>query len=311
MWQLVDDSCCPERDHRLMTDTAPRLPLPATLVAAAEAEGRTGWLVTLPGTVARLVREWSLAVEAPFTPGGQTAWVAPVRDHTGAERVLKVAWRHPEAEHEADGLLAWAGHGAVRLHAAERTGDTSALLLERCRPGTPLAMVMEPEQDRVVARLLRRLWIAPPAGSVFRPLQDMCALWADEFARRVAAVPDRTDLGLAREGMALFRGLPADADRAVLLVTDLHAGNVLAAEREPWLVIDPKPYVGDPAYDATQHLLNCAERLHADPAGLANRMADLLAVDPVRLRRWLFARCVQESPGDPPLADVVRRLPLY
>jgi len=96
----------------------------------------------------------------------------------------------------------------------------------------------------------------------------------------------------------------------VLLVTDLHAGNVLAARREPWLAIDPKPYIGDPAYDATQHLLNCAERLHADPAGLAVRMADLLEVDPVRLRRWLFARCVQESPGDPPLADVVRRLPL-
>ncbi|HLM05692.1 MAG TPA: aminoglycoside phosphotransferase family protein [Blastococcus sp.] len=293
-----------------MTDTAPRLPLPAALVAAAEAEGRTGWLATLPGTVARLVRDWSLAVEAPFSPGGQTAWVAPVRDYTGAERVLKIAWRHPEAEHEADGLRAWAGHGAVRLCAAESTGDTSALLLERCRPGTPLATTGEPEQDRVVASLLRRLWIAPPAESAFRPLQDMCAQWAEEFAQQGAAHPEGTDPGLAREGMALFRSLPADADRAVLLVTDLHAGNVLAAEREPWLVIDPKPYVGDPAYDATQHLLNCVERLHADPAGLANRMADLLAVDPVRLRRWLFARCVQESPGDPPLADVARRLPL-
>jgi streptomycin 6-kinase len=293
-----------------MSDTAPRLPLPPRLVGAAEAEGRTAWLTTLPGTVARLVREWSLAVEAPFTPGGRTAWVAPVRDHTGAERVLKVAWRHPEAEHEADGLLAWAGHGAVRLHTAERTGDTIALLLERCRPGTPLATVSEPEQDKVVAGVLRRLWIAPPAGSGFRSLQDMCAQWANEFAQQVAADPDGTDPGLAREAMALFRALPSDAERAVLLVTDLHAGNVLAAEREPWMVIDPKPHVGDPAYDATQHLLNCAERLNADPAGLANRMADLLAVDPVRLRRWLFARCVQESPGDPPLADVARRLPL-
>jgi Aminoglycoside/hydroxyurea antibiotic resistance kinase len=110
--------------------------------------------------------------------------------------------------------------------------------------------------------------------------------------------------------MGLFRSLPPDADRAVLLVTDLHAGNVLAARPEPWLVIDPKPYVGDPAYDPTQHLLNCAERLHADPAGLAARMAHLLEVDPVRLRRWLFARCVLESPGDPALADVARRLPL-
>jgi streptomycin 6-kinase len=110
--------------------------------------------------------------------------------------------------------------------------------------------------------------------------------------------------------MALFRALPAEADRAVLPVTDLHAGNVLAAQREPWLVIDPKPYVGDPAYDAVQHLLNCAERLHADPTGLADRMAGLLEVDPVRLRRWLFARCVLETPGVPALTDVARRIPI-
>jgi streptomycin 6-kinase len=288
----------------------PSRPLPRALVAAAEAEGRTAWLATLPATVARLSRAWSLRVEAPFTPGGRTAWVAPVRDHTGAERVLKVAWRHPEAEHEADGLRAWAGRGAVRLHAAERTGCTRALLLERCRPGTPLAGRSEPEQDEVAAGLLRRLWIDPPTGSVFRPLQEMCERWADEFAQRLAARPDEADPGLARDGMALLRALPADADRAVLLVTDLHAGNVLAARREPWLAIDPKPYVGDPAYDATQHLLNCTERLHAAPAGLTARMADLLEVDPVRLRRWLFARCVQESLGDPPLADLARRLPL-
>ena len=52
----------------------------------------------------------------------------------------------------------------------------------------------------------------------------------------------------------------------MLLATDLHAANVLRAEREPWLVIDPKPFIGDPAFDATQHLFNCRARLHADPA---------------------------------------------
>jgi streptomycin 6-kinase len=85
---------------------------------------------------------------------------------------------------------------------------------------------------------------------------------------------------------------------------------VLAARREPWLVIDPKPHVGDPAYDAIQHLLNCTERLHADPVGLAARMAGLLEVDPVRLRRWLFTRCVLQSPDEPALADLARRLPI-
>ena len=106
----------------------------------------------------------------------------------------------------------------------------------------------------------------------------------------------------------MFRELPATADRHVLLATDLHAGNVLAAEREPWLVIDPKPYVGDPAYDPVQHLLNCPERLRTDAAALADRMADLCGVDRERLRLWLFARCVVESASWPWMADVARRL---
>lgn len=286
-------------------------PLPRSLVEAAQREGRTAWLATLPGTVARLARTWSLTVEAAFQPGGQTAWVAPVRDRAGDERVLKVAWRHPEAEHEADGLRAWAGHGAVQLYTVERSADTIALLLERCRPGTPLAALPEPEQDEVIAGLLRRLRITPPAGHPFRSLRAMCAQWADEFAAQVAARPDAVDPGLARDGVALFRTLPGDDEQSVLLVTDLHAGNVLAARREPWLIVDPKPHVaGDAAYDGVQHLLNCTERLQTDPAGLADRMAGLLEVDPVRLRRWLFARCVLESPGEPMLADVARRLPI-
>jgi streptomycin 6-kinase len=91
-------------------------------------------------------------------------------------------------------------------------------------------------------------------------------------------------------------------------VTDLHAGNVLAAGREPWLAIDPKPYVGDPTYDPLQHMLNCSERLQADPHGLVRRMADLLDLDADRLVRWTFARCVIESPDDPALAAVARSL---
>jgi len=284
------------------------LPLPRDLVAAAEQDGRTGWLATLPATVARLARAWSLTVEPPFQPGGQTAWVAPARDRAGRDLVLKVAWVHPEALHEADGLRAWNGHGTVRLHAVEEMGDTIGLLLERCRPGTPLAELPERRQDVVVAGLLRQLWSAPVEGFGLRPLQALCDQWADEFQARVAAAPGLIDPGLAREGIALFRALPASADRRVPLATDLHAGNVLAAERQPWLVIDPKPYVGDPTYDPLQHLLNCEERLHADPSGLAGRMADLLGLDPVRLRRWLFARCVQESPDWPPLLGVARRI---
>ena len=108
--------------------------------------------------------------------------------------------------------------------------------------------------------------------------------------------------------MTLFRRLPATATRHVLLCTDLHAGNVLSAGREPWLAIDPKPYVGDPAYDVLQHMLNCDRRLGRDPVGLAGHMAELCGLDAERVTLWLFARCVQESPDSPFLAEVARRL---
>jgi streptomycin 6-kinase len=284
------------------------LPLPRNLVQAAMDDGREAWLATLPNTVAKLAELWSVTVGAPFQPGGQTAWVAPVRDAAGHERVMKVGWRHPEALHEAEGLRAWAGEGAVRLYAAEELGDTMGLLLERCRPGSHLASRPDDEQDLVVSGLLRRLWSVSAAGPPFRPLQVMCDQWADEFEAKIAAGRSSLDPGLAREGIGLFRSLPATADREVLLCTDLHAENVLAAEREPWLLIDPKPYVGDPAYDPLQHLLNSAERLRADPRGLAARLADLLDVDRDRLILWLFARCVQESPDWPQLADVALQL---
>src|SRR4051794_16529108 len=130
--------------------------LPASLLAAAHAEGRESWLASVPATVARSCTEWSLTVGPPFQPGGQTAWVAPVRADDGTELVLKVMWRHPEAEHEADGLRVWAGNGAVRLEAAADFEESLVLLMERATPGLPLSDEPEPQQDEVIAGLLRR-----------------------------------------------------------------------------------------------------------------------------------------------------------
>ncbi|MGH9116386.1 MAG: aminoglycoside phosphotransferase family protein [Acidimicrobiales bacterium] len=289
--------------------TPPQLDLPKNLVEASKADGRQAWLSTVPQTVRAMRRRWALEVGQPFQPGGQTAWVAPARAANGDDVVLKVEWRHIDAANEADALRAWNGGGAVRVHAAEDFDDsTIVLLIERCSPGTMLALRPEPEQDVVIAELLPRLWLTPAPGHPFRSLQVMCDEWADEFEEKRAAGRVGLDPGLARDGIELLRALPETADRNVLLCTDLHAENVLAARREPWLVIDPNPYVGDPTYDAVQHVLNCGERLLADPAGLARRMADLLGLDPQRLVLWLFARCVQESPDWPGLDEAARRL---
>jgi streptomycin 6-kinase len=119
----------------------------------------------------------------------------------------------------------------------------------------------------------------------------MTALWADET---VAAASSWPDPGLIQAGLRLLEELSRPSSDEVLLATDLHAGNVLQAQRRPWLVIDPKPFVGDRAYDATQHLLNCSERLLTAPDATIRRFADLLEVDDERVRLWMFARAAAE-----------------
>ena len=286
--------------------TALRLPTRlAKYVGSVTDPARQRWLDTLPEVIAQIAGRWELELGDPFEPGGACAWVAPARTATGDRLVLKVGWAHPEATHEAAGLLLWEGNGAVRLHASEVLGDCVAMLLERCEPGTMLADLPEPDQDEILCTLLPRLWREPPAGHDFPSLQEMCERWAREYEAETRRPP--FDPGIERVGIELFRTLPASADRQVVLATDLHAQNVLAAEREPWLVIDPKPHVGDPAFDALQHMINC-ERVVRDPAGLARRHAELLGLDPERLRLWLFARCVQGWHVWPELAEVAVRL---
>jgi streptomycin 6-kinase len=278
-------------------------------MAASREDGREEWLAQLPSEIEEIAARWALTLGEAYEPGGQTAWVAPARSADFGDVVLKVGWRHMEAEDEGAGLREWRGDGAVRVFADERiTRTTRALLLERCDPGTTLAARPEEEQDVVIAALLRRMWRRPGDGASFRTLQAMCDHWADSFERKVADGRVEAEPGLAQEGADLFRSLPATATVERLLCTDLHAENVLAAQREPWLVIDPKPFVGDPTYDALQHLFNCQDRLVADPRALVTRFAGLLELDADRLLLWLFARCIVESVELPWALGIARQV---
>jgi streptomycin 6-kinase len=265
--------------------------VPRELAAACRAAPeRRAWLERLQDAVHDVRERWSLTLGQPFEGEGVScAWVAPATRSDGTPAVLKLGMPHMEGEHELEGLIYWSGNPTVRL--LEGDPKLNAMLLERCEPGTALRTRPEAEQDVVIAGLLRRLWRPPPARHPFRPLAVMTADWSDRTRSRAVRM---ADAGLVRTGLNLFDELPRTAAANVPLATDLHAGNVLRAQREPWLVIDPKPFFGDPAYDATQHLLNCEARLRADPLGTIRRFSDLLGVDGDRVRLWTFARAAAE-----------------
>src|SRR5437867_1804773 len=194
---------------------------------------------------------------------------------------------HMEGEHEPQGLRFWKGGPTVRLLKGD--DELGAMHLERCEPGTVLRALAEPEQDLMIAGLLRRLWRSPSAPHPFRPLTAMTEYWSNETLGRRQLVA-RHRASLVREGLRLLKELPRTAPFGGAASNRSSRRQCASVGAGALLVIDPKPFVGDPAYDATQHLLNCDARLRSDPRGTICRIADLLGVDRERIRLWTFAR---------------------
>jgi|SRR5579863_6645020 streptomycin 6-kinase len=257
---------------------------------------RKAWMSGLPVLLKQLESRWSLRLGEPFDHAGSCSWIAPATRANGEPAVLKLPMPHMEGQDEIAGLRFWNGNSTVKVLEADL--ESGAMLLERCLPGTALHSESETSQDEVVARLLKRIWSLTRTPSDllgFRPLSLMVDLWCGETISQRHVWPDA---GLVNEGLRVFRELARSAPTDVLLATDLHAGNVLRSQREPWLVIDPKPFVGDRAYDPVQHLMNCETRLHHDPIELVRRVADLAKVDAERLRLWTFARAAADPRDD-------------
>jgi streptomycin 6-kinase len=190
---------------------------------------------------------------------------------------------HRESEHEAAALELWDGDGAVRL--LRHDAEAHALLLERCVPGTPLSAVGQDAALDVFVELLPRLW--KPAGEPFRPLADEAARWAECLPRQ----DWRFAPELLEAALEALRELPGTQGEQVLLHQDLHAGNVLAAEREPWLAIDPKPLVGERAFGIAP-IVRSRELGHSsrDVLHRFDRLTAELDLDRERARGWAIAQ---------------------
>jgi streptomycin 6-kinase len=216
---------------------------------------------------AAVARDWELRLGEPYPPGA-AGYVLRAELPDGTPAVLKLQHRHREDEQEADALDRWDGDGAVRLLA--RDDERHALLLERCAPGTPLAEGAD-DPLGVLVDLLPRLW---KDATGFRTLAEEVAWWALDG-----------DVGeLARE-------LAETQGELVLVNQDLHGENVLAAEREPWLVIDPKPLAAEREFSVAP-IVRSRELGHSKREALyrLDRLCAELDLDRERARSWTIVQ---------------------
>nr|WP_238153319.1 aminoglycoside phosphotransferase family protein [Kribbella speibonae] len=267
--------------------------IPAKLVRNHK-ESAPDWLAGLPGAVERYVDEWQLTVSGdPLS--GEASLILPVVRRDGTAAMLKLQSVNDESESEALALRTWNHDDVVEVY--EDDPETSTLLLERLEPRTLDDLPDDVEATRILAELLTHL-MAVPAPPGIRHLSDIAAGMIEDAPRLIPRLSDPTEQALAWRFVAqVTELLPEPGDR--LLHWDLHYYNVMAAKRQPWLVIDPKPLAGDPAFELMPAVWNRWDDLVATgdlSQAIRDRfdlMLEVTGIDRDRALGWTAGRILQ------------------
>ncbi len=249
------------------------------------------WLDDLPRRFADVLEDWELTRDGTDLWHGFCSLVAPVHTADGDTAVLKVSFDgDQESLHESLALQHWHGDGVVRLLRADP--HRRALLLERLHR-RDLTGLWDVEACEIVAGLYQR--IHRPAFPQLATVTSYVERWLDNLGRMSADAP--IPRRMVEQALSIGRDLvddPASVGRVVH--GDLHYENVLASDREPWLVIDPKPMSGDPHYELAPMLWNRFDELSDDVRGGLRRrfhtLVDVAALDEARARDWVVVRMI-------------------
>ncbi|WP_424189037.1 aminoglycoside phosphotransferase family protein [Actinokineospora sp. G85] len=279
-----------------------QLEIPEALAASYRRSGAAGgaWIAGLPGLVDEALERWGVVPDGGVA-SGEASLVLPVRGSGGGRAVVKFQMPREESRAAIAGLRVWDGRGIVRL--LDHDPVSTTMLLERLDGSRPLAQVEDDDVAMgVLAELFTRLHSTPPPEGL-PSLRDIARDVVDRVPEAERVLVDPDDRRLLRGcASAVAELLDEPGDR--LLHWDLHCGNVLAGEREPWLAIDPEPLVGDPGFDLMPALDSGWDAVVAtgDPARVVRRRFDLLTdalgLDRQRAAGWTLGRVLQNSLWD-------------
>ncbi|HAH01163.1 MAG TPA: aminoglycoside/hydroxyurea antibiotic resistance kinase [Ktedonobacter sp.] len=259
-------------------------------------EGRP-WIERLRTILANCEQRWGLTFASPFEYQSYAYhYIAPAMRSDGTAVVVKVHAPTGEFIQEAEALRIYDGHGMARL--LDYDLNDEVLMLERLEPGTPLSDVEDDDKATSnAAGVMRQLWRPVAPGHPFPSVSD----WGLGFLRlrqHYEGGNGPFPAALLEEAETLFAELSTSMTELVLLHGDLHHENILAAEREPWLAIDPKGLIGEPAYETGALLRNRLPDLRDAPQAVrvltrrVDLLAEMLDLDRGRVRDWAMAQAV-------------------
>lgn len=259
-------------------------------------EAGKAWLENLPATVNNYSHKWSLTLDSPF-PNATFNYAVPAERQDGTPVVLKIGFpTDKEFRSELEALKVFNGHGIVEI--LESDSDKNILLLERAVPGDPLTTVKNDEEAMsIAAKIMKNLWQTVPLQHQFPTVFD----WGKGFEQMKEYFKEKANplpKKLVDKAERLFAELSVSQGKQILLHGDLNHSNILSAQRESWLAIDPKGVIGEREYEIGVLLRNPQPKLLQlpDPKEVLERRIDQLAnelnLDRERIHGWGIAQAV-------------------
>lgn len=202
--------------------------------------------------------------------------------------ILKIALNSKALINEASCLKAFGKHTAAEVIA----DDDNIIIMQRSIPGTMLKdyfPAREGEATEVLCSVIKELHLADISKNhSFCNVSELLKILDQELD-----IPDK----ISSKARHLRDELLRSANKEVLLHGDLHHDNILK-NGDGWLVIDPKGFLGDPAFELAAYLCNpIPELLQEDNAKeiIANRIklcSEQLDIPEQRITDWLYIKSV-------------------
>lgn len=251
------------------------------------------WLDDLPQIIEEIEENWSLKAKKHFSNLSYN-YVAPCICANGNEAVLKIGLpeANPEIFNEASFLQISNGKGAVKILKSDK--KHSAILLEKLTPGANLKEIYVSDDTKAVEiaiRVMRKVMRKPPNKTGVKQLED----WFRCFEK---AENTNFDNKFAAKARNFFERLNSASKQKFLIHGDLHHENILSAQREPFMAIDPKGVVSDIGYEIAVFLNNHLVWLSAEKDfreklnDAVQRFSEAFEIKPQDLKNWAFAQMV-------------------
>ena len=254
------------------------------------------WLNSLPEIIAKIATEHSLSGLTPVN--NMTFNYVASGYQNDKPIILKIGMNSKALTKEATCLKAFAKHATAEVIA----NDHNMIIMQRAVPGSTLKDYF-PDNDidatKILCESIKELHKASiPESHNFYHLSELFKTLDQKLD-----IPDE----ILSKAKHLRDKLLSTTTEEVLLHGDLHHDNILKNGDRPvdrslgvggWLVIDPKGFIGDPAFEPAAYLCNPIPELLQEnqPREIIENRINIcsaeLGIDSQRIADWLYAKSV-------------------